>query len=333
MTGRIDLLARYAEAAFWMARYIERAENLARLIDVNETFARDSRGSSSWAALIHLNADTERFAERHRDEEPGAANVLDFYLLDTENPSSIRSSVRMARENARTLRPLISTEMWTQLNVFYNRMLALTAVDITPPRLSKLCTTIKEACQAHTGIVEGTFYRDQGWYFYQIGRRLERADQTSRLLDIKYHTLLPSPDDVGSSLDISQWNALLRSVAGYHAFRRVHARGLNPNEAAGFLIFDPAFPRSIQVSVDQIASLMNKMRMHYSLVDGNKAMERLDEIQAILQTRTIERIVAGGLHEFLDALQTELIELSSDLGSAFFAHDYAPAPERAAAES
>jgi uncharacterized alpha-E superfamily protein len=316
-----------------MARYIERAENLARLIDVNETFARDSRGTSSWAALIHLNADTDRFADRYGDDPPSATDVLNFYLLDTENPSSIRNSVRTARENARTLRPLISTEMWTQLNVFYNRMLALTPADITTPRVSKLCTNIKEACQAHTGIVEGTFYRDQGWYFYQIGRRLERADQTSRLLDIKYHTLLPSLDDVGSSLDISQWNALLRSVAGYHAFRRGHARGLYPNEAAGFLIFDTAFPRSIQVSVNQIATLLTEMKSRYLLRGGYQAMERLDEIQAILGTRTIDRIVAGGLHEFLDALQTQLIQLSSDLGSAFFGHDYAPAPERAPVEA
>lgn len=333
MTSRLALLSRYAEAAFWMARYIERAENLARLIDVNETFAKDSRGATSWAALIQLNADTKRFAKRHGDDAATAANVLDFYILDTENPSSIRSTVRMARENGRTLRPLISTEMWVQLNVFYNRMLTLTPADITLPRLSRLCTAIKEACQVHTGIVEGTFYRDQGWYFYQIGRRLERADQTSRLLDIKYHTLLPSVDDVGSPLDISQWNALLRSAAGYHAFRRAHARGLNPNDAAGFMIFDEAFPRSIQVSINQIASLMTELKSRYALRGGNNAMERLDEIQAILSTRTIERIVAGGLHEFLDALQTQLIELSGDLGSAFFGHDYGPAPELAAVEA
>ncbi|MEM7444067.1 MAG: alpha-E domain-containing protein [Pseudomonadota bacterium] len=331
MRGQSDLLARYAEAAFWMARYVERAENLARLVDVNETFARDSRGSSSWAALVQLNADTERFADRHGEDQTSAENVLNFYLLDTENPTSIRSSIRMARESARTLRPLISTEMWTHLNVFYNRMLALTPANISSPRVSRLCTTIKEACQAHTGIVEGTFYRDEGWYFYQIGRRLERADQTSRLLDIKYHTLLPTPDDVGSSLDISQWNALLRSVAGYHAFRRVHPRDLSANDAAGFLIFDNAFPRSIQGGINEIATFLGELRSRYGLRGGAGAMERLDEIQAVLSTRTIERIVEGGLHEFLDAIQTQLIALSSDLGSAFFGHDYASEPELAEA--
>jgi len=333
MTGRLALLSRYAEAAFWMARYIERAENLARLIDVHETFARDSRGTSSWAALIQLNADGGRFTDRHGVGRTDAENVLHFYLLDTDNPSSIRSTVRMARENARTLRPLISTEMWVQLNVFYNRMLTLTAADITTPKLSRLCTAIKESCQVHTGIVEGTFYRDQGWYFYQIGRCLERADQTSRLLDIKYHTLLPSIDDIGSPLDISQWNTLLRSAAGYHAFRRVHARGLNPNDAAGFLIFDEAFPRSICGCINQIADLMTELKSRYALRAGNGAMERLDEIQAILSTRTIERIVAKGLHEFLDALQTQLIALTSDLGAAFFGHDYVPAPEIATVEA
>ncbi len=132
--------------------------------------------------------------------------------------------------------------MWVQLNVFYNRLAGLRAMPISSPgNLAALFASIKEACQTHTGITEGTFFRDQGWYFYQIGRYIERADQTTRLLDIKYHLLLPSIADVGSPVDVGQWNALLRSAAGYHAYRRLHAASMTPARVAGFLLLNTGF--------------------------------------------------------------------------------------------
>jgi len=214
------LLARFADCIFWLARYVERAENLARILDVNETFSRDSHGGQNWRSIVQLNSDEERFFATH--PAATAPSVVKFYVIDAANPNSIISAVRYARENARTLRPLISTEMWVQLNVFHNRLAGLSEADLMPGKLAALFGSIKEACQAHTGITEGTFFRDQGWYFYQLGRYIERADQTTRLLDIKYHLLLPSGTDVGSPTDVSQWNALLRSAAGYHAYRRLH---------------------------------------------------------------------------------------------------------------
>ena len=206
------LLARYADCIFWLARYVERAENLARILDVNETFSRDSRGGQNWLSILQLNADEKRFLAAH--SEATAYSVVRFYVVDAGNPTSIVSAIRSARENARTLRPLISTEMWVQLNVFYSYLAALGEVDLVPGRLAALFGSIKEACQTHTGITDGTFFRDQGWYFYQLGRYIERADQTTRLLDIKYHLLLPSLSDVGSPIDVSQWHALLRSAVG-----------------------------------------------------------------------------------------------------------------------
>ncbi len=310
------LLARNAEASFWMARYVERAENLARLLDVNETFARNQHGERNWISIVQLNADAERFFAKHK--EAVAENVISYYVLDRENLTSILFSVRAARENARMLRPLISTEMWTQLNVFNTWVAELKPSDIELPRLSHLCGRIKEACQTHTGIVEGTFYRDQGWYFYQIGRALERADQTTRLLDIKYHTLLPQVSDVGSPLDASQWNAVLRSAAGYHAYRRLYTHGISPKKVAGFLLLNDAFPRSVTLCIRQVAALLNRLKLRYSLPSGNAVMERVDEIQAVLTSRTIDDVVASGLHEFLDWIQRQLIALTSDLARAFF---------------
>jgi uncharacterized alpha-E superfamily protein len=299
-----------------MARYMERAENLARILDVHETFSRDSRGARQWSSIVQINADEKRFFSRHMAAT--AHNVVDFYVLDTQNPNSIVSAVRAARENSRTLRPLISTEMWTQINVFYNRLLALGPSDIALHNLPKLCTFIKESCQAHTGIIEGTFYRDQGWYFYQLGKYIERADQTTRLLDIKYHLLLPSSEDVGSPLDVSQWNVVLRSAAGYHAFRRVYPRGMTPAAVAGFLLYNESFPRSVSTCIRQVDGLLVRLKSRYMLRGGNRAMERVDEIQAALHSQPVDVVIQNGLHEHLDFLQYRLIDVTREIGAAFF---------------
>jgi hypothetical protein len=191
------LLARYAESLFWMARYLERVENIARLIDVTQTFESPGRESESWFALVRINADEAGFAKRGL--RPTADDVKRYYLLDRENLTGVPASLEAARMNARTLRPLISTEMWMQLNVFHRDMTSIPEHELHGDQLSRLCVRIKEGVQAHTGITEGTFFRDQGWYFYQLGRLIERADQITRLLDIRYHLLVPpfGADPVG----------------------------------------------------------------------------------------------------------------------------------------
>jgi len=312
------LLSRYAEAIYWMARYIERAENLARILDVNETFSRDSRGWQNWQSILQLYRDEERFFENH--ERADAESVLFFYTLDQGNPTSIISGVNAARANARTLRPLISTEMWIQLNIFYNTLKSYKPGDLTEPRLARFCNTVKEACQTHTGITEGTFYRDEGWFFYQIGRCLERADQTTRLLDVKYHLLLPNHEAVGSPFDVSQWNAVLRSAAGYHAFRRVYPSGLSQSAVAGFLLFHAQFPRSVSSCIRQVDMRLSELRSNYRLRRGSRALEELDELCAVLDDTTIDDVITKGLHEFVDWVQIKLIRTHSELGAAFFGY-------------
>jgi uncharacterized alpha-E superfamily protein len=319
------LLARYADCIFWLARYVERAENLARILDVNETFSRDSRGGQNWRSIVQLNSDEECFFATH--DAAASQNVVNFYVIDGENPTSIVSTVRYARENARTLRPLISTEMWVQLNVFYNRLTELRAEDLAPGNLAALFAMIKEACQTHTGITEGTFFRDQGWYFYQIGRYIERADQTTRLLDIKYHLLLPSPSDVGSPVDVSQWNALLRSAAGYHAYRRLHAASTTPARVTGFMLLNNAFPRSVHHCVREVGRLLGEVKSHHGLRNGNDAAEELDRLQAVLGTYEISEILRSGLHEFLDSIQRQLMAVTRELSIAFFG--YTPEAQQA----
>ncbi|HIJ38953.1 MAG TPA: alpha-E domain-containing protein, partial [Rhodospirillaceae bacterium] len=291
-----NLLARLAENIFWLARYMERAENLARILDVTDTFARD-RSGRNWLSVVQINADNDRFFARHA--VANAESVLDFYLLDPANPTSIRSTIQAAHENARALRPILSIEMWAQLNMTLHWIRSLTAEDITSPKLSRLCSRIREACQTHAGIVEGTFSREEAWYFYWLGKQLERADQTTRLLDIKYHLLLPHVGDIGSALDLSQWNALLRAAGGYQAFRRLHPVGMNPTAITEFLLLSDSFPRSVSLCMRQAEWLLGQLRSRFRLREGTVALERLDEMRAAMTDQSAEEIISNGLHEFI----------------------------------
>jgi uncharacterized alpha-E superfamily protein len=310
------LLSRYAECLFWLARYMERVENLARILDVTETFVRHGVDQSGWLSIVQINADEQRFLEKHG--RANAETVLRFYLTDRENPSSIAACLFAARENARTLRPMISTEMWAQINMFYNRARELTADEARPADVSQICAFLKEGCQFHTGITEGTFFRDQGWAFYSIGKYLERGDQTSRLVDIKYHTLLPSVKDVGGAEDVNQWHALLRAAAGYHAFRRVYPSGMTPAHVAGFLLLHHSFPRSIVQSVHQIEVYLTQLGSGYGLRGANNVLEQLDDLRGAVMGQTIEQILSRGLHEFLDWVQLQFIGLAASMADQFW---------------
>jgi uncharacterized alpha-E superfamily protein len=310
------LLARSAENIFWLARYVERVENMGRILDVNATFARDSRGAQNWLPVLQLNAGEQRFFERHAAASADA--VLRFYITDRANPTSIISAIGHARANARALRPLISREMWSQLNVFHNRVASLEDTALAPAQLTRLLGEIKEACQTHTGITDGTLHRDQGWYFYWLGRYLERADQTTRLLDIKYHLLLPRVSDVGSPIDIGQWNALLRSAAGYHPYRRVERGGVTPAGVAGFLLLNPNFPRSVLLCASEADRLLGELRSRYRLSGGSEAAARITELRDSLRTLSIREVLGQGLHEFLDLVQRRLIAVTQGLSTAFF---------------
>jgi uncharacterized alpha-E superfamily protein len=310
------LLSRYAESLFWLARYMERVENLARILEVTETFVRHGADQAGWRSVVQINADEERFHKKH--DKATAETVLRFYLTDRENPTSIATSLFAARENARTLRPMISTEMWTQINMFYNRARELTADEARPSDVSQICDFLKAGCQSHTGITEGTFFRDQGWAFYSIGKYLERGDQTSRLVDIKYHTLLPSVQDIGGAQDVNQWHALLRSAAGYYAFRRVYPSGMTPASVAGFLLLNHSFPRSIVQSVHQIETYLTQLGSGYGLRGANIVLEQMDELRAAVMGQAINEILSRGLHEFLDWVQLQFLGLAAAMKDTFW---------------
>ena len=310
-----SLLARFAENSFWIARYMERAENLGRILEVNETFARDARGTNDWLPILKLHYDEEIFFKRYRTAD--ATHVVRFYIIDLENSNSIACAVRAARENARGIRHLISLETWFQLNVMWNWVRSLGPRDLALSQLSPLCTQIKEGCQLHTGIVTRTLYRDQVWLFYTLGMLIERCDQTTRLVDIKYHALLPHWKDVGSPIDIAQWNALLRSASAYHGYRRVYPHEMTPQSVAGFILLDPYFPRSIRRCVMEIEKTLSELLDRPELAHIRFSPKALRELK-VLATRSPPEVIHMGLHEYLDDVQCRLLELGQEISEAFF---------------
>lgn len=310
-----NLLSRSAGNLFWLARYLERVENMSRIIEITETFARDS-SARNWMSVVQINADEKAFFEKH--DVADAPSVIGFYLLDGNNSTSVPASLQAAHQNARALRPILSIEMWEQINVMRNHWRSVSASDLTGPGLARLCRRLRDQCQVCEGIVEGSFSHDEGWHYYRIGKNLERADQITRLLDIKYHLLLPSVGAVGSALDASQWNALLRAAYGYQAFRRVYQGRLSPGAVAGFLLFSDSFPRSVTHCVRQVADLLTQLRGRYRLPGGAAAESKLDEVSNVLSDLGIERIIETGLHEFLDWVQTQLGAVTADLRDGFF---------------
>ncbi|MCB8873780.1 alpha-E domain-containing protein [Acidisoma silvae] len=321
MTQQMPLLARYAESLFWMARYMERLENLARLIDVTQTFESPGLENEAWDSLVRIYADESHYAETCGAIEPDV--VKRYYLLERSNPNSIVSSIEAARVNARMLRPLISTEMWKHLNVFHRDLLQIADHELQGDNLSRLCSRIKEAVQAHTGITEGTLFRDQGWHFYEIGRLIERADQTTRLLDIKFHRMLPKGPEDRRLEERTQWGGVLRAVAGYHAFRRIAPVEFQPSDVVAFLLTDPCFPRSVLLCLSQTEWHLTQLRTSYGLRGTLTPLEQIEDMRAALLDRSAEQIISIGLHDFLDGMQRDLIGLAAATGDAFF-RDWKP---------
>ncbi len=310
------LLSRFAECVFWLGRQVERANALARVLDVNQSYSYDAHGGRNWEMLLHLYEQEEEFRRRIGDVTPEA--VLYFHLLDEGNASSVRSSIAQARENARTLRPLISTEMWTQLNGFHRTLLDLSPSDATPRRLSRLAALIKENCQAHVGVTLETLYRDEAYYFYIMGQQIERADQITRLMWIKYHQLLPMGAEEGSVVDVSQWHALLRAAAAFQAFSREHPSNLTPDAVTGFLLFNPRFPRSLLCSVAAATEALTTLRRDFNLASGSLAVRTLWSFQSSLHDFDMDEVNTRGLDDTIDWAQRELIRATDMIALSYF---------------
>src|SRR5437868_1556190 len=216
------MLSRVADSVFWMARYIERAENVARFIDVNHNLSLElgDELGDQWAPLVYTTGDHEGFFKRYK--EATRANVQRFLAFDKENPNSILSCVSSARENARTAREIISSDMWEELNRFY--LMVREAVREGGKSDHDFFAQIKRSSHLLIGTTDSTMSHGEAWHFARMGRLLERAEKTSRIVDVKYFILLPKASDVGTTLDVTQWSALLRSTSALEMYRRSHGR-------------------------------------------------------------------------------------------------------------
>jgi uncharacterized alpha-E superfamily protein len=320
------MLSRVADSIYWMSRYVERAENVARSIDVNVQLVLDAPPGQEqqWQPLVNASGDQEDFALRYGPASQD--NVLRFLTFDPRNPNSILSCLRAARENARGVREVISSAMWLQLNKFYLMVKHAAATPIDLDRTADFFHEVKLSSQLFTGITDATMTHGTGWHFSQMGRMLERADKTSRILDMKYYILLRSPEDVGTPFDHLQWGAVLRSASAFEMYCKRHGR-ISPHGVIEFLMLDRDFPRSVRFC---LRSAHDSLRVVSGMPRGafRYAPERLlDQVCADLNGVTVNDIIRFGLHEYIDQLQAELNQVGQGIFERFFAFT-APQPTR-----
>lgn len=320
------MLSRVADSIYWMSRYVERAENVARFIDVNLNLSLDvgPEMHGQWGPLISTTGDQAEFYAAYG--EANQQNVIQFLTFDESNPNSIISCLRSARENARTVREMISTQMWEELNKFF-----LIVRSAAQPRVLaspfEFFHQIKLAGYILEGAAEATMSLGEAWHFRRLGRLLERADKTSRILDVKYYLLLPGADQVGTSFDVNQWAALLKSAGALEMYRKTHGQ-IGPGRVAEFLILDRNFPRAMHYCLIGAEQSLLAITGGQSGAFRNAAEQRLGRLRSELDYAHIDEIIAGGLHEFIDGFQTNVNQAGEAIFETFFALQ--PLPDKAA---
>ncbi len=312
------MLCRAAESVFWMSRYVERAENVARFIGVNLELTLGERGGidAQWNPLIFASGDEAQFEEDY--DGPTRDNVLKFLLFDRNNPNSLISALAMARENARVVRDTVSVSFWHKMNRLFIdvRDAAASHEQVLRNPQGFLERTI-ESSQTLLGIEKSTMSHGEGWHFSRLGRLLERADKTSRILDVKYFILLPKVDDVGRPLDVVQWSALLQSSSALAMYRREHGR-LKPANIVRFLVLDSAFPRSLMFCVSQALHSLQALAPDGSPETQQQVVRALASLVDTLESMSVESVIDEGLHEFIDRFQTRIAQLCDGISSSWF---------------
>ncbi len=303
---------------FWLGRYVERAENYARFIDVNFNLTIDLPPgmTEQWDPLISATGDREDFVS-HYGEEFNRENAVLFLAFDQRNPNAIISTIQQARENARIVRENIPKETWEVLNELHHYLQRQLQKKVWKLEDSGNCfKKIKNKLQLLNGISYGTIPRNQGWYFTKMGQYLERADKTSRILDVKYHFLLPSVEEVGSPLDFLHWTALLKSVSGYNAYRRIYGK-IDPGNIVTYLVLDHYFPRSIFFCLLEAEKCLHEISQAPRGF-SNQAEKAIGNLRADLEYAEINDLFSYGLHEYLDQIQEKLNQISAAIDEQYF---------------
>ena len=325
------MLSRVADSLYWINRYVERAENVSRFVEVSEAMALDCPPGSAepWLPLIDASGDRDLFDQLFPESRP--EDVVSFLVKAPDNPNSIVNCIAIARENARQIRDVITTEMWEQINGLYWSLKEDESFWNQPPQ--EQLREIRRGCQLFYGVTDATLSRDLSWQFSRLGRLIERADKTTRILDVKYFLLLPSPEEVGGVLDELQWISLLRCAGAYQMFRQSQQQVITPRAVASFLLLDPVFPRSVRYCLERIHETLR-------IVSGKSVPGAPDDLECLSgltlarwsYTR-IDDLIAEGLHEAIDAFQGDLNRLHGLIEQRYFvaanlsdSPDASPAP-------
>jgi uncharacterized alpha-E superfamily protein len=316
------MLSRVANLVYWMARYLERAENTARIVDVNAQLVLDlqSRQAAddpkSWEPLVYVTGDEDKFFELYGDAVTERA-VIEFMLFDKRNPSSLISCIAFARENARCIRDQLSGDVWETLNTFYLKLKSDDFGRYAQLGSAEYLNRVKTQIQLLFGVADSMIPRTNLWWFFQLGRHLERADNTSRILDVKYYMLLPDVHTVGSALDMVQWASVLRSCSAFEAFRRSRRGQLNLERVVDYLLRDSVFPRSILFSIAEAEQALAQITAEGSQLDDSPPSRLLRSLRVELEQIDVTTVIADGLHEFLDDVQMKISEIHASIQETF----------------
>jgi uncharacterized alpha-E superfamily protein len=302
------MLSRTADHLYWMARYIERAENIARVLDVTNHMSLVPHSSHSeadqWRPAV-LIADTATAFEEHYGHY-SAANVIRYLTLDERNPSSIVSAFNRARENARAVRTAMSTEMWENINALWIEFHGIASESKVLEQPDEFCDWVKSRSHLFRGVTYGTMLRDDAYDFVRLGTFMERADNTARLLDVKYHLLLPSAAEVGGAMDYYEWSAILNSVSALVSYQKVFSDTIESWRVAELLVLRDDMPRSLHACFNEVTPILERL----CATQGWECLRLAGELHASLHYGRMEDIFQQGLHEFLQ----EFIERNYALG-------------------
>jgi uncharacterized alpha-E superfamily protein len=321
------MLSRVANCLYWMSRYIERTENIARLVDVNLQLLLDLRNldderlAEHWMPIVQSTGDEEAFLELHK-KATGQA-VTEFLVFQPENPNSIVSSICQARENARMVRDQISIEFWEELNRLYLFVRSPEARKVWRQSPSEFFQQIKSAALHLVGIGYATILRNEGWWFSQAGHFLERADKTSRILDVRYQSLPErgAPETI-SQTEALGWSAILRSCSAWDAYKSIHGADVHPRYVAEFLLFNEDFPRSARFCVSELNAALRHISGVRSGRFSNEAEKLAGRLEAELQFSTVDEIFDQGLHSYLDLFQSKLNSIGAAAFNAYMFQDF-----------
>lgn len=310
------MLSRVAESIYWMGRQVERAENLARFLEVTLGLVLEESESvvDPWEPLVLSTGDTEWFRDKYG--KPTARNVVQFLAFDPEYPNSMLTSLRLARENAKSVRESLSSELFEELNAFFHFVNDAANLPLTDPT-AEFFDRVRKHAIFWNGVLDGTMPHDIRWHFANLGRLLERADKTSRILDVKYFNLLPQIADVGTAVDDIQWSALLLAISGFEAYRYDH-HVVEIEKVVDFFLFHRRFPRSVRSCVAGADWSLAEIEVDSERHTPGAAKQKLAALRHRLGSTNVKEVLAGGMHQFVDAIQADLNEIGSALNEDFF---------------